>query len=67
MSNASTYLHGARRFRVIGAVVVVRADGREQYLYRNAVLPADVAAATVDHLLRQGLIAEVETTREATT
>lgn len=65
MGTASEYMHGARQFRVTATVTVVRTAGHDQYLRRGVVLPADVASATVDHLLRSGHIVEIKSPEEA--
>lgn len=56
---------GVKVYRVIGSLAVIRKDGHERYLERDAVFGADVIDEThAEHLLRVGLIEEVTPVRD---
>lgn len=50
---------GAKQYRVVGSVAVIRKDKHEWYLGRGVIFGADrIDEANAKHLLARGLIAE---------
>ena len=60
----SSYLLGAKRYQVVGPVVVaVRMGGGESYVYRHALLPVDTRPSQIENLIEVGLVREFEEAR----
>lgn len=64
MAHVNTYIEGDRRYQVTSAAVIaLRLNGPEVYLYHGALMPLDTLHTQIETLLAAGMIRPLQEIR----